>query len=136
MKQGFPRNCYDAKMRDVKGSRGSAGDMVTRIHAGQCRFRMPAGDRDFSLLQNNQNDSGFHSSSYSKYNGVLFRGSGGQGVRLTTQLHLVPRLIVTVELYVVDRERFPSLPSNDRTDFNCDVRCTIELGILPYFCVL
>jgi len=123
-------------MRDVKGSRGSAGDMVTRILAGQCRFRMPVGEREFSLLQNDQNDSGAHPTSYSKYNGVLSQVSGSQGVVLTTQLHLVPRLIVTVGLYIVDRERFPSLPSNDRTDFKCDLRCTIELGILPYFYVL
>jgi len=123
-------------MRDVKGSRGSAGDMVTRILAGQCTFRMPVGERDFSLLQNDQNDSGAHPTSYSKYNGVLSRGSDGQGVRLATQLHSVPKLIVTVWLYIVDREIFPSLPSNDRTDFKCDVRCTIELGILPYFYVL
>jgi hypothetical protein len=76
-------------MRDVKASRGSVGDTVTRINAGQCRFRMPVGERDFSYLQNHQNDSEAHSTSYSKYNGVLSRGSGGQGVRLTNQLHLM-----------------------------------------------
>jgi hypothetical protein len=88
-------------MRDVNGSQGSASEMVTRIYAGQCRFRMPVEERDFSLLQNNQNDSGAHSTSYSKYNDVLTRGSGGQGVRLTTQLHLVPRLIMAESIIVL-----------------------------------
>jgi len=74
---------------------------------------MPVGERDFSLLQNDRNDSGSPSNSYSKYNGVLSRGLGGQGVRLTTQLHMVLRLIVTESVTVLPLLVFMSWTGRD-----------------------
>lgn len=53
--------------------------------------RFPAGARNFSLLHNVQTRSG--------YRGLFPRGQSGQGVKLTTRLHLVPRSRM-MELYL------------------------------------
>jgi hypothetical protein len=54
-----------------------------------------AGARDFSLFHNAQTGSGAHPASYVMDTG----GKGGRDVKLTTHLHLVPRLRM-VELYL------------------------------------
>ena len=54
--------------------------------------RVPVGASDSSFLQNVQTASGAHPALYSMGSGVLSRGYSGRGVKLTTHLHLVPRL--------------------------------------------
>jgi hypothetical protein len=47
---------------------------VFRLRAGSSRFRIPAGERDFSLLQSIQTDSGTHPASCSMGNRALSPG--------------------------------------------------------------
>jgi hypothetical protein len=63
-----------------------------RPRAGQTAVRTLAEARYFSLPQNVQTGSGTHHTPYSTSPGVLARGKTGMGRKLTTHLHLVPRL--------------------------------------------
>ena len=64
----------------------------TRLCTGKSRASIAAVTKDFSLHQNVQTSSGAHSASCSVGTEVLSQESSGQGVRLTTHLHLVQRL--------------------------------------------
>jgi hypothetical protein len=75
----------------TKHSRRSVVDIVTRQWACRSGVRIPVGERYLSLLQNVHTGSQTHPASYSVGTGTLYRGFG-QGVKLTTHLHLTPRL--------------------------------------------
>jgi hypothetical protein len=60
--------------------------------------RSPVGTRGFSLLNAQTDSGGQHSLVYSGYWELLSCGYSGRGVKLSTQLHLVPRPSM-VELY-------------------------------------
>jgi len=69
---------------------------------------IPVGARDFSLLQT---DSVPHPASYSIGRKVIFRKQSGRGMKLTTHLHIAPRLrmvwvihLPLFLLYGVDRD--------------------------------
>jgi hypothetical protein len=53
--------------------------IVTRLQAGRSGVRIPAGVRDFSLLQNVQNGSGVHLASYTM--GTRCSFPGGKAAR-------------------------------------------------------
>jgi hypothetical protein len=75
----------------VLGIWNSIVSIVNRLHAGRSRVRILAGVRDFCLLQNVQTSPGAHPVFF--FNGYRgFHGYSGWGVKLTTHLHLVPRL--------------------------------------------
>ena len=63
--------------------------IVARLWAGRSGIRFWAGERDFSVLQNAQTGFGAHPISYLMGTDVLFWGLNGQGLKLTTHLHLV-----------------------------------------------
>lgn len=94
----YKRRSTRAKLLDVqkhfpvtKCGRRSAVGIVTRLWACRSGMRIPVGERDHSLLQNVNTGSKAHPASYSVGNGILYRGCG-QEVKLTTHLHLAPRL--------------------------------------------
>jgi hypothetical protein len=63
--------------------------------------RFPSGARYFSLLHSFQAGSGAHPPGLlsSGYKGLFHDGKSGRGVKLTTQLHLEPRIRM-MELYL------------------------------------
>jgi hypothetical protein len=79
----------------------SISDQATGWRTG---VRFPTGVGIFSLRHRIQTRSGTHPASYPMGTGGLFpRVQSGRGVKLTTHLHLVPRLRM--------REAIPPLPS-------------------------
>jgi hypothetical protein len=71
------------------GSRGIVFDIVTMLRAGRSGDPMPG---DVPLYQNVQTSFGVHVVSYSKGTVVLFLGYSDGDMKLTTDLHLAPRL--------------------------------------------
>ena len=69
-----------------------AVDTATVLEAGRKGVRIPAGSRDFSLLQNVQTGPGARRASYLMSTGALSRGKRNRSVNLSTQLHLEGRL--------------------------------------------
>jgi len=59
-----------------------------------------------SLVQNVQTGSGTLSASYRMGTGVLSQGSSGGVVRVTTHLHLLPRLIMSDEIFLISLHCF------------------------------
>jgi hypothetical protein len=97
----YKRRSTRAKLLDVqksfpvtKRSRRSVVGIVTRLWACRSGVRIPVGERDLSLLQNVHTGSEAHPASNSVGTRILYRGRG-QGVKLTTPLHLAPRLLMS-----------------------------------------
>ena len=67
-------------------------------------MRIPAGANTFSVVRNVRTVCGAHTAAFSMGTSWLSQGWNGRGVRLTTHLHLAPRLImsgdITPSLYV------------------------------------
>lgn len=73
------------------GARGNVVGLATRLWAGQSMVRFLVGARkDVFLLQNSQPSSRAHPTSYHDSTVFLFWGWSGQGMMVTTHLHLVP----------------------------------------------
>lgn len=66
----------------------------TRLQAGRSRVRIPAGSRDFSLLQDVQSSSGYDLASYPMGNRDSFLEVNRPG-RETDRVQLLPRLRMT-----------------------------------------
>jgi hypothetical protein len=67
--------------------------IMTMQENGRSGVRLPTGSREFSLHQNVQTDSRAHEAFHLKGIERLFSRRGiGRGVKVTTHLHLVPRL--------------------------------------------
>jgi hypothetical protein len=64
----------------------------TRLRGGQFSVRFLARVRNLSLLKNVQTGSGAHPACQSRGAGVPSRRQSGRGVKLTTHLHLEPKL--------------------------------------------
>ena len=87
---------------------------MTRQRGGRSGVRLPTGSRGFSLHQNVQSDSRVHEAFHLKGTQRLFSRRGiGRGVKVTTHLHLVPRLrmngvlpLLLVYFLAVDWENF------------------------------
>jgi hypothetical protein len=79
----------------IWASRASAVGIVTGLRTGLSRVRISVVVRDSSVFQNVYTGSGAHPASYSVGTGVLFRISGNQGFKLTTELPPVSRSRVT-----------------------------------------
>jgi hypothetical protein len=92
----YPRKiAYVQKRFPVtKRRRRSAVGIVARLWTCRSGVRIPVDERDPSLLQNVHTGSQAHTASYSVGTGILYRGCG-QGVKLTTHLHLAPRLRIS-----------------------------------------
>jgi hypothetical protein len=69
-----------------------AVDTATVLEAGRNGVWIPAGSRDFSLLQNVQTGHGARRASYLMSTGALSRGKRNRSVHLSTHLHLEGRL--------------------------------------------
>ena len=67
-------------------------NILTRLQTEQSDVRFPVGIIDFALLQNIQMGSGARRASSSTVTKVLSWGQSGRDVKLTTGLHLAPRL--------------------------------------------
>ena len=65
--------------------------IATVLQAGRNGVRIPAGTRQFSLLQNVQTGSGAHQAYYLMGTEALSRGKRNRSVKLTTHLHLEAR---------------------------------------------
>ena len=81
------------------GSRGSVVSLATKLWAGLSELRIPIGT-----------GSGAHPVSYSMRTGVPSWGLSDGGVKLSTHLHLVSRLVMNgamplLPLYGVDKEK-------------------------------
>ena len=75
----------------------SSVSVVIRLRVGRFEVQVPAGATDFALLQNAQALSGAHPASCLVSTGGLFNlVQSGRAVKLTTDLHLVPSLRLTV----------------------------------------
>jgi len=70
-------------------------DIASVLQAGRNGVRIPAGTRDFFLLQNVQTGSGAHRASYLMGTEALSRGKRNRSVKLTTHLHLEARLRIS-----------------------------------------
>jgi hypothetical protein len=93
-------------------SRDSVVSTVTRLRAGRSGARIPVRVRDFSLLQNVQTVSGIQAP-IPVGTGGLSLGWSCQVMKLTTHVHVVPRLktsraiiLLTTRLHGVNRENF------------------------------
>jgi hypothetical protein len=88
----FKRNCFTPV-----GSWGSLLSTAGSLRAG----RSGVGATDRSLYRNVQTVSGAHLASYPVSTGVLSRKYSGQGMKLTSHLHLVPKLIMSAAVSVL-----------------------------------
>lgn len=66
-------------------------EQETRLRPRQHEVQIMTEAKDFSLLQNIHNASGMHQA-YLMGTGVLSWGQSGWGMKITTHLHLLPRL--------------------------------------------
>jgi hypothetical protein len=76
----------------LNGRRDGVVGIVIKLRVGPSRVRLPAGERDFSVLQSLRTGSEVHQPSYSIDTGNLSRGYGVRSVILTAHLHLASRL--------------------------------------------
>jgi hypothetical protein len=67
-------------------------DVVARLRAGQAGIRIPAGVSDFLYSKMSQPALGPIQPRIKRVSGDPSEVDSGQGVRLTAQLHVVPRL--------------------------------------------
>ena len=79
------------------------------LRAGRSGVRIQVRANGFPLLRNVHSDSGAHPSSYSLGAGDLSRGQCGRAVKLTTHLHLVPRLKISGVVQLLPPDAFMAL---------------------------
>jgi hypothetical protein len=88
-------SCLKISINQLYKSRDRSLGVATRLQAADrgCRVRFLAEAGNFSLYHRVQNDSGTHPASYPMGTGYVFPwGYSGRSVKLTTHLHLLPRL--------------------------------------------
>lgn len=106
--------------------------IAIRLWTEWFRVWIRAGFRNFSILQNIQADSGTQSASQSMDTGILTCGYSGQDMTLTTRLHLVLKLRMSLPIPLFPLYAFltwagATLPLAEKK-FNCARPATIRSG--------
>jgi hypothetical protein len=96
---------------------------VTKLQVGWSEGSNPGSRRENFILQNVATSSGAHPTSYSMDNGSIPQGKSSQCVKLTTHLHLVPRLTLQRRATSISSFCTHHLPCSDK--YTCNVQCRV-----------
>jgi len=89
--------------------------IATKQRTGRFGVRILLATRDFSLFQNAQTFSGAHPDSYWVVTEFMSQGKSGRGVKLTSDLHLLPRLRLSGAIPLLPIHSFMACTGNPFT---------------------